>query len=100
MTYIEKTKKILTEQLLLLTNINITSADDDLIDLYALLVLTKGKKTKLEDVHDAWAIWRQNTKPDHPSIIPFAQLDRSEQELDRPFMLAIHKASDFLGSHR
>jgi len=63
--------------------------DETLLGLYALLALTKGEDTSLEDVHDAWAAWRVQTRPDHPSLIPFDQLTPEVQELDRPYMDAI-----------
>lgn len=65
--------------------------DPALIRLYALLALAKGAGTTLADVHDAWSLWRMVTRPDHPSIVPFADLTPEVQEMDRPYMEAIHK---------
>ncbi len=62
----------------------------ELLRLYALLVLVQGHCTSLEDVHDAWACWRAATRPDHPALIPFADLSPEVQELDRKYMEAIH----------
>lgn len=62
----------------------------DLTELYALLVLTKGLATTLEDVHDAWSIWQNRTVANHRSLIPFDELTLEIQELDRPYMDAIH----------
>lgn len=67
--------------------------DSDLLRLYALLTLTQGQHTTLKDVHDAWSLWRHGTRPDHPSIVPFDQLTSEIQELDRPYMEAIHRAA-------
>jgi hypothetical protein len=67
--------------------------DADLAQLYALLTLTKGVDTSLEDVHDAWAIYRNVTKPDHKSLIPFDELTVDVQELDRKYQEAIHRAA-------
>jgi hypothetical protein len=67
--------------------------DPDLAQLYALLAMTKGLDTTLEDVHDAWAIYRNITNPQHRSLIPFAELTTEVQELDREYMDAIHKAA-------
>jgi hypothetical protein len=64
--------------------------DDHLAGLYALLVLAKGTDTTLEDVHDAWAIWRNVDRPDHKSLVPFSDLSKEVQELDRKYMNAIH----------
>jgi hypothetical protein len=72
---------------------SIPGNDPDLLRLYALLALTKGQQTTLEDVHDAWALWRNTTRPDHPSLVPFDQLDPHVQELDRKYMQAIHAAA-------
>lgn len=63
--------------------------DPDLARLYALLVFVRGGDTTLEDVHDAWALWRNETKPDHKSIVPFGQLTHEVRELDRPYVDAI-----------
>jgi hypothetical protein len=63
--------------------------DPELARLYALLVLVKGEATTLRDVHDAGSVWRDRTRP---SLIPFEQLSRVVQLLDRPYATAIHKA--------
>ncbi len=67
--------------------------DPDLAQLYALLALVKGVDTTLEDVHDAWALWRNATNPQHKSLVPFDELTLEVQELDREYMDAIHKAA-------
>lgn len=66
--------------------------DPTLLSLYGLLALTKGTGTTLEDVHEAWAIWRNLTNPAHKSLVPFDELTTEVQELDRPYMEAIHQA--------
>ena len=65
----------------------------DLIPLYALLAITRGPATTLEDVHDAWSIWCNATDPKHRSLKPFSELAPDVQELDRKYMEAIHKAA-------
>lgn len=65
----------------------------ELLRLYALLALTTGKGTTLENVHDAWAAWRTVTNPGHKSLVPFGALTREVQELDEPYMLAIREVS-------
>lgn len=59
--------------------------DPELIRLYTLLVLVKGMNTRLEDVHDAWAIWCNGTRPSHPSLVPFDELSAEVQSYDRPY---------------
>jgi hypothetical protein len=65
----------------------------DLLRFYAMLVLIQGHCTSLEDVHDAWACWRVATRPDHPSLVPFAVLAPHVQELDRKYMDAIREVA-------
>lgn len=67
--------------------------DPDLLKLYALLTLTLGGGTRLEDVHDAWAVWRNTTDPNHRSLVPFGDLSLEVQELDRKYMDMIHAAA-------
>lgn len=70
--------------------------DRSLVRYYALLVLTKGEKITLEDVHDAWAM-NMNFKPqspncyghEHRSIKPFEKLDVDVREKDRKFLVAL-----------
>lgn len=61
----------------------------ELLGVYALLVLTRGTDTTLEDVHDAWAVWRNVTRPGHRSLIPFAELTDEVQAMDAPYRDAI-----------
>ena len=68
--------------------------DDALLDLYTLLVFVAGDGVTLEDVHDAWALWRSRTRPAHPSIVPFEQLVAEVQEMDRAYAEAIMRAAD------
>lgn len=70
-------------------------ANIDLYLIYALLSFTTGKKTTLENVHDAWATWKHSRGLDtHKSLIPFCELTKEVQELDRPYMEAIHISSN------
>ena len=70
-------------------------SDDALLRLYALLVHSCGVDTTLEDVHDAWALWRSQTKPDHADLVPFEQLSDEVVEYDRPYMALIrHVAAE------
>lgn len=67
--------------------------DTPLLELYALLALVRGGGTTLENVHDAWAIWRNRTRPDHPSLVPFIKLAPDVRELDRKYADAIREAA-------
>lgn len=76
--------------------IRLPGCPTDLLGLYALLAMVRGTDTTLEDVHDAWAVWRNATVPDHRSLIPFESLTLEVQELDREYMQAIHEAAKAL----
>lgn len=78
--------------------IEMPGEDPHLLRLYALLALVKGTDTTLRDVHDAWSLWRLATRSDHPSIVPFDELSPEVQELDRPYMEAIHRAARALAA--
>ena len=80
MNYIQRIKSMLSKKL---------DIKDDLLDLYSLLVLVKGTKCTLEDVHDAWAVWQNKYKSDHKSLIPFENLSPEVQGLDREYTEAI-----------
>lgn len=67
--------------------------DPELLRLYALLALTRGTFTTMEDVHDAWSLWRLSTAPEHPSIVRFDKLSRDEQVKDWPYVSAIRRAA-------
>ena len=67
--------------------------DDTLLRLYSLLVLTRGRRTTLKDVHDAWALNRTKTNSLHKSLVPFRQLDRKTQLLDKKYRDAIRKVA-------
>lgn len=81
MNYIQKAKEILSKKI---------DVENDLLNLYTLLVFTKAGKATLEDIHDAWSIWRNETKPDHKSLIPFSELTQEVQEMDREYTEAIN----------
>ncbi len=59
--------------------------DYELIDLYTLLALVRGSHVENKDVHDAWAVWRNATDPNHRSIIPFDELSPEVQDLDSKY---------------
>jgi hypothetical protein len=58
--------------------------------IYAVLALSKGKETTRQDVHDAWSAWQAGLVPDHWSLVPFSCLAREIQDLDQPYVDAIH----------
>lgn len=69
------------------------SLTDELERLYVLLLLTRGDRVTLEDVHDAWAIARSVERPDHPDLVLFDELSDEVAEYDRPFVEAIRAAA-------
>ena len=81
MTYIDAARNALTAQL--------PGQDPYLLDLYLLLALVKGPAVTRADVHEAWAIRRSRTDPNHPHLVPFADLPPEVQDLDQAFADAI-----------
>lgn len=61
----------------------------EVLRLYALVVLLKGEDAVAEDVHDAWAVWRTTTRPDHPDLVPFDRLTSATQARDAPYVEGI-----------
>jgi hypothetical protein len=70
--------------------------DRFLLRMYTLLVFTTGVETTLEDAHDAWALWRDETRPDHRFLVPFDQLTKEVQELDRKYADSIRRVAKLL----
>lgn len=95
MNYIQKVKEILRTKLA--SSSDPLGTDDDLLGLYALLVLVKGINTTLRDIHDAWALWCVRINPTHPSIVPFPQLTPAVQQLDFPYRHAIIATAKEIG---
>lgn len=91
MNYIQTARAILAQKL---------DIESDLLDLYTLLVFVKGINTSKKDVHDAWAIWRNNNKPEHESLVPFWELSNSVQELDREYADAIRETAELLSKRQ
>ncbi len=65
---------------------------DRLFRIYAALALAKGAAVTAEDVHNAWAAWECDRKPNSPSIMPFDRLSADVQRTDEPFVDAIQQA--------
>ena len=68
--------------------------EQQLLDLYVLLVLVKGEECSTEDVHDAWAVARQRERPEHPALVPFGLLDEATAARDIPYRDAIRSAAN------
>jgi hypothetical protein len=66
---------------------------DSLFLLYAVLLRSKGEQVTAADVHDAWAAWMELQNPLHPAIAPFDELPAPKQEMDLPYVRAIHAAA-------
>ena len=62
-----------------------------LFRIYAALALAKGEAVTAKDIHDAWAAWECDRKPESPSIVPFDQLRSEVQLMDEPFVEAIRQ---------
>ena len=70
-----------------------------LFRLYALLLLAKGTAVTAPDVHNAWAIWMQETDPGHHAIRPYEELDPGAQASDEPFVAAIKLVANRVKDH-
>lgn len=88
-TYVQTVIDALEEEL--------PNQSETIIGLYALLAMSKGTGTTMEDVHDAWAVWRAYTRPDHPDLIPFDQLTDEVKAYDEKYLIAIQRVSINLG---
>ncbi len=62
-----------------------------LFRIYAALALAKGEAVTAKDIHDAWAAWECDRKPNSPSIRPFEELSPEVQRSDEPFVEAIRQ---------
>lgn len=64
--------------------------EPDLARIYAVLALAKAPDVTNEDVHHAWCAWTLARRPDHRSLLPFADLPPDVQELGTPYRDAIN----------
>lgn len=69
------------------------SRESSLLRYYAVLCLIRGVDITNEDVHNAWAAWRSEDKPNHPSLIPYDKLTKEVQDLDTPYREAIKEVA-------
>lgn len=65
--------------------------EQQLVIMYALLAMTKGKDTTEQDVHDAWSLWTHYNRGlfTHKSIVPFDELSQRVKDYDTPYKNAI-----------
>jgi len=91
MNYINKIRLALDKEL------NMSDSEyEDLLDVYALLVLIVGENCTNEHIHDAWSVWQNNTDPEHRSLITFNQLTKEVQDLDEPYRQAVIKVAKLI----
>jgi len=88
MNYINKTKDLLEEELKMKG-----TSYEDLLDVYALLVLTVGENCTNEHIHNAWSVWQNKTQPEHKSLKPFKKLTKEIQDLDELYRQAVLKVA-------
>ncbi|WP_052428605.1 DUF7701 domain-containing protein [Actinopolyspora erythraea] len=69
------------------------SCSPELLTLYTVLALTKGRATTSADVHDAWSLATMDARPEHPCLRPYPQLGAETQALDVPYRDGIHRAA-------
>lgn len=87
MNYIEEVRQLLSKEI---------KVNNSLLNLYSLLVLVKGEETTLEDVHNAWALDKNRTFPEHRSLIPFYKLPYEIQIKDYPYVEAIKNVAKII----
>lgn len=66
-----------------------TDDTSNLFLMYAVVLLARGEEASREDVHNAWVAWMITKGEQHESMVPFAELPRSTQDEDSPFVIAI-----------
>ncbi len=62
---------------------------NELLDMYAIIALTKGAATTNRDVHHAWLIWARRHDPRNPDLIAYHDLPQAVKDQDSPFARAI-----------
>ena len=61
---------------------------------YALLVLTTGTGTTLEDIHNAWSVWIVERGIRHESLVPFGALSPDVQQEDVVYQHAVRAVAE------
>ncbi len=98
MNYVSRALPVLEEKLGKATDARgWPSCEPELTRYYLLLMMVKGSDVTNKDVHDAWAVWRNETRPDHKSIVEFDDLSEPVQAMDTPFRDAIRETAAELG---
>ncbi|MCK5017872.1 MAG: hypothetical protein KAS32_12485 [Candidatus Peribacteraceae bacterium] len=69
---------------------------EGLLETYAVLVLVVGEKCTKENIHDAWSVWQNKTRPNHNSLIPFLLLTKEVQDLDEKYKQAVINVAQIL----
>lgn len=69
---------------------------DELLLLYAVLLRAKGDTVTNSDVHDAWSAWMVKRDRNHPSLLPYDELNPEVQSEDQLFTTAIRTAAGHL----
>ena len=90
MTYIDDARDALLTQYPALVH------KPGLANLYLLLVLVKGEDVTLQDVHDAWAVWKSKIHPGHTNLVPFGELSPETQAKDAAYADGIAAAAHAL----
>lgn len=89
MSYIGEARCVLLKEL----EISGLEVAPRLVDLYLVLLTAVGDQVTPRQVHDAWSVWKLGEDPEHGSIVPFDELCRDSQDLDRPYVECIYKAA-------
>lgn len=61
---------------------------------YAVLLLAKGKNVTAEDVHNAWAAWASEHKPESRDLLPYKELSLRDQRRDQTYVDAVHRVAE------
>lgn len=68
----------------------------DLLNMYTLLLLSKGCGVSREDVHNAWAVRHVDIRADHRSLVPYAELPEHVQAKDDKYVRVIVQAHEVI----
>ena len=64
-----------------------------LFRVHALLVRAKGSAVTARDVHDVWAVWALEAKPNHSAIRPWKDLNAETQAKDDHYVQALRRVA-------